>query len=96
MSPDRSLDEFLSQSDTTQDGETDDATPGETDEPLDGEADEASDGEVEARPSALTVHPARSTMAWTVDDTTCDACGEIVQRRWRDDDQLVCSACKEW
>lgn len=93
MGRDRSLDEFLNQSDASPEGETDNAIPeGETDESQDSEAG----NDVEEEDPTLTVHPARSTMAWTADDVTCDACGEVVQRRWRDNDQLVCSACKEW
>jgi formylmethanofuran dehydrogenase subunit E len=90
MGCDRSLDEFLSQSDASLDEETDNTTPDtrETGDSVDNEGEEQS--------ATLSVHPVRSTMAWTVDDTTCDACGEVVQRRWRDDDRLVCSACKEW
>ena len=94
MDRDRSLDEFLSQSDASPEGETDNATPdGETGE---SQGSEARDVEEEDQPLTLTVHPARSTMAWTADGVTCNSCGEVVQRRWRDDNQLVCSACKEW
>jgi NADH pyrophosphatase NudC (nudix superfamily) len=90
MGRDHSLDEFMNQSDTTQNKNEDTATPdGET-----GEARET-ETEVDEEPS-LTIHPARSTMAWTGGGETCDACGDVVKRRWRDGDQLVCGECKEW
>jgi hypothetical protein len=85
MGRDRSLDEFLSPSDTMLDSST-----------ADRETGESRDNETESDVATLTVHPARSTMAWTADDAVCDACDSVVQRRWRDDEQLVCSACKEW
>jgi hypothetical protein len=91
MGRDRSLDEFLSpsQSDTTPDSSSGSATP-------DQETDESRNNETESDVATLTVHPAHSTMVWTADDAACDACDSVVQRRWRDDEQLVCSACKEW
>jgi hypothetical protein len=91
MDRDRSLDEFLSpsQSDTTSDSSSGGAM-------TDQETGESRDNETESDVATLTVHPARSTMAWTAEDAACDACDSVVQRRWRDDEQLVCSACKEW
>lgn len=41
------------------------------------------------------VDPATSTSAWTTDGV-CDSCGEPAQRRWREDDALVCGACASW
>lgn len=93
MSRDRSLAEFLGQSDASSEEEPANTTPEEADE---SQGSEESDVGEDEQPLTLTVHPARSTMAWTADDVPCDACGAVVQRRWRDDDQLVCSACKEW
>lgn len=40
--------------------------------------------------------PATPTYAWSADGGPCDACGAVVETRWRDDTGLVCSACKEW
>ncbi|WP_458206867.1 DUF7573 domain-containing protein [Haladaptatus sp. NG-SE-30] len=42
------------------------------------------------------VEPARATYDWTPDGATCAGCGESVERRWRDDDGMVCADCKEW
>jgi formylmethanofuran dehydrogenase subunit E len=94
MGRDHSLDEFLSESDVSPDEGTDNTT---TDQDTSESQDsEASNVEGDEQPSTLTVHSVRSTMAWTADDVPCDACGEVVQRRWRDDGQLVCNTCKEW
>lgn len=90
MGRDRSLEEFMDGSDATREGDEDNTSP-------DNESRETeTESEVVEQPSTLTVHPARSTMAWTGDGAACDACGDIVQRRWRDDEGLVCGACKEW
>lgn len=40
--------------------------------------------------------PGRSTFAWSPGGAECAACGSVVERRWRDDDGLVCEDCKEW
>ena len=42
------------------------------------------------------VEPAETTYAWGGDGGVCDACGERSERRWRQDDGLVCPDCKEW
>ena len=42
------------------------------------------------------VKPAETTYAWGGDGGVCDACGERSERRWRQDDGLVCPDCKEW
>lgn len=93
MGRDRSLEEFMNGSDATRESDGDNTTPdGETDESRETETE----SEVVEQPSTLTIHPARSTMAWTGDGAACDTCDDIVQRRWRDGDGLVCGACKEW
>lgn len=40
--------------------------------------------------------PAVSTSSWRPDGAPCDACGSVVQRRWRDDGGLVCVDCVAW
>lgn len=42
------------------------------------------------------VEPATSTYEWSPDGRECEQCGDTVERRWRDDEALVCQACKEW
>lgn len=43
-----------------------------------------------------TVEPAVTTYAWSPDGAACTDCGEVVERRWGQDGQLVCGACKSW
>ncbi|MFD1511675.1 DUF7573 domain-containing protein [Halomarina rubra] len=100
---DRSLDEFLA----SDEGDEDDEDEGEG-ESVDGDghtdadatADAATDADAttesdDASPS-LTVHPAESTMDWTPGGAACAVCGESAERRWRDDEGLVCLDCKTW
>lgn len=42
------------------------------------------------------VEPATATYAWAADGADCPQCGATVERRWRDDDRLVCADCKNW
>jgi len=35
------------------------------------------------------------TSSWS-DASVCAACGEAAQRRWLDDGEFVCAACKRW
>ncbi|WP_299232745.1 DUF7573 domain-containing protein [Natronomonas sp.] len=37
-----------------------------------------------------------STYAWTPGGRACPACGSVVERRWRDGDELVCVDCVSW
>jgi hypothetical protein len=39
---------------------------------------------------------AESTYAWDPEGAACEGCGAVVERRWRDDGDLVCDACKSW
>ena len=89
MSRDRSLDEVLG-------GEQRDAEPpddpdgdGADDDPDGDGADDDPDGDD-------AVEPAVSTYAFSPDGATCAACGAVVEKRWRDDGDLVCPDCKQW
>jgi hypothetical protein len=42
------------------------------------------------------VDPAAATATWSPDGAACAACGTVVERRWRDGEDLVCGDCKEW
>lgn len=42
------------------------------------------------------VTPIASTTVWSPTGSACDSCGTVVERRWRDDDRLVCADCKSW
>lgn len=55
------------------------------------EAGDASDAAGDADPE-----PAVSTCDFAPDGAPCAACGETVERRWRDDRGLVCPDCKAW
>lgn len=35
------------------------------------------------------------TSSWS-DASVCEACGEAASRRWLDDGERVCAACKRW
>ena len=88
MARDRSLDEFLGGEQRDPDDETDEADETDPDdEPIESESSEALDDAVE---------PAVSTYAFSPDGASCAACGTVVQKRWRDDGELVCPDCKRW
>ncbi|MFC7167041.1 DUF7573 domain-containing protein [Halospeciosus flavus] len=40
--------------------------------------------------------PAETTHAFDADGSECEACGATVERRWRQDGDLVCPDCKRW
>ncbi|EMA09231.1 hypothetical protein SAMN05443574_102240 [Haloarcula vallismortis] len=89
MAEDASLEDFLDAGDESEDereGDTpagDDTTEMESDAP-DSEA------------STDAVDPAVTTYAWSSEGAACAECGEVVERRWTQDGQLVCGACKAW
>ncbi len=39
--------------------------------------------------------PTPVTSSWS-DASVCEACGEAAGRRWLDDGERVCAACKRW
>jgi len=77
-------------------GEREEGRTGEREEGRTGEREEGRTGEDEVTPAPAAVDPAVSTYAWSPDGADCAACGAVVERRWRDGDELVCSDCKEW
>jgi len=79
---DASLDEFL---DAGGDSDGDDDRGG----------DATAEGTADADPLD-DVAPATATATWRPDGAACAACGSVVERRWRDGDDLVCGDCKEW
>lgn len=62
--------------------------------------DTADEGTVNDEPvdeeESDAVDPAESTYDWTPTGASCAACSATVERRWRDDDGLVCADCKSW
>jgi hypothetical protein len=94
VSDDASLDEFL---DAGGDDRSDGADAAES--PADAESDAGGDDGDEADaggPDTDAVAPATATATWSPDGATCAACGDVVERRWRDGEALVCADCKEW
>lgn len=85
---DASLDDFLDDTDE----QADDESGGEDTATEDGERQP----EPGATPPAGEPDPARTTHQWTPEGTACDACGQVVERRWTGDAGLVCADCKEW
>jgi len=97
--PDPPHDEGVPTADAAEDG-----TPSDTD--TDGRGpdsewnetpateDDQAGGDQAATGSAVT--PAVSTYSWTPRGADCSCCGETVERRWRDDGDLVCSGCTTW
>ena len=70
------------------DSATDTGVDGDGSDDAGGSADPVVDGEPVDRPA--------STYRWSPDGDTCAACGETVEERWRDGEDLVCAGCKEW
>lgn len=97
MPEDASLDDFLDAG-----GSEDDSDGGEHADPTDGAADagDADDATGEAadddRVPPAEVDPAESTYAWGGAGAECEDCGAVVDRRWRDEEALVCAECKAW
>jgi hypothetical protein len=86
MAEDASLEDFLDSSESEEEGNSgagDDTAETES-EALDAEA------------SSDAVEPAVTTYAWSPEGAACAECGEVVERRWTQDDLLVCGACKCW
>lgn len=81
MAEDASLDDFLDAGDDEETASADEREPAADSAVGDGPAD---------------VEPATTTYAWSGAGGACDACGEVVERRWGQDGRLVCPACKEW
>ena len=94
MPEDRSLDEFAVDAGDGSDSEGDDATAADDsgDDATAADTPEAATTD----PGATDVDPAVPTATWTTDAAPCDRCGERIERRWLDDDALVCAACKAW
>lgn len=73
------------------------ASEGQDEPPAADESGAAAGAAAEGDPDEDTaVEPAVSTLDWRPGRAPCAACGESVERRWRDDGELVCSSCKTW
>lgn len=52
-------------------------------------------GSEEEADSVDATDAAPVTSSWS-DASVCEACGEAAGRRWLDDGERVCAACKRW
>jgi hypothetical protein len=98
---DTSLDQFVGSTTSDESEESpNEASADEAESPTDaetaGEPLDSSGSETDADASLGTVEPATSTYEWTPAGAACEACDALVERRWRDDEKLVCADCKEW
>lgn len=98
MARDASLDEFL---DVDPDGEH----AGDADGEETGRRDPAAASDAESRtadgtdagsPADGAADPVRPVAQWRPNGAACGACGAMVERRWRDEDCLVCGECYDW
>lgn len=92
MDEDASLDDF-SGGESSEQSEADADSGDETASTTAGESATAATDD--AGPAA-DIEPAKTTYAWTGEGAECGACGETVERRWQQDDGLVCIECKDW
>lgn len=83
MDEDASLDEFID--------DDHEAEPADADT-----VDEADEDDAALMVDPSTVESATATHDWRPDGGACAACGEVVERRWRDDPGFVCGGCKDW
>jgi hypothetical protein len=61
-----------------------------------GGSDEPDDSQPADEPDADDSQPALETADWSPDGAECASCGAVVERRWRQGEELVCSTCKGW
>ena len=102
---DASLDEFLDETADDSGGaadgvsDADGAGDGDETDGADGavDTDDADGGAADSTDSEpIDADSTRSTYAWDPEGVACADCGAVVERRWRDGDQLVCTECKAW
>jgi len=84
MPEDRSLDEFSGSEDGS----------GDADAPASRSGPDRPDSEPD--PDATAGDPTPATATWTAGGAECERCGDRVERRWLDDGDRVCPACKSW
>lgn len=93
MSRDHSLDEFATDTeavDAASDGSHDRESTGDTTDSGEMSSPASPDG------SDGSIGPIRPTYAFDADGGACTLCGSQVQERWVQDDELVCTDCKDW
>lgn len=102
---DRSLEEFVDGDDEPDDPDEPDGSDATSDTGGDaGSAAESNegagtdgrkDGDATDDSDGTGVEAAVSTFEWAP-GADCPRCGAAAERRWRDDDELVCADCKGW
>lgn len=97
MGDNASLDDFLGGEPSEQSEAADAAEPTD-DEPTDVTEQAADEPEMAAdEPDPATdTEPAATTYAWDGAGEACADCGDLVERRWQQDGDLVCVECKDW
>ena len=96
VEPDES-DEGAGRGGASSDAETQDASEGVSDDAAeDTDADVSGGAEETAIRDPSAVEPAGATYDWTPGGAACEACDEVVERRWRDGPGFVCENCKDW
>ena len=94
MDENRSLEEFVGQSDGQSDGESDppETGGGAIEEGVDESSNDESDDERES----VDPEPIATTYRWSAEGGDCGVCGERVESRWHSGAAFVCVDCKEW
>ena len=98
MTANRSLDEFAAASSEEAPPEAPGAratTADDQEAPAGPAADAGSEIDADSATDEA-VEPVESTYHWTPGGGPCGTCGETVEERWRQGEELVCPACKEW
>lgn len=98
MERNRSLEEFLDDSDRSEESTTESSDPSSADEGSDGDKppnDESHDEPSTAIDTVETPEPASITYGWSPDGT-CSQCGASIEEQWIDDGDRVCADCKRW
>lgn len=110
MTRDASLDDFATDGETEDSGESPDSDPGTGSEPVQEPTPDADPGsELDPESGANSgpdpgegsdpdLPPASPTHGWSPEGAVCTACEESVVRRWRSESTggMVCDDCKEW
>ena len=60
------------------------------------DAGESAGDRTESSEPASAVEPATTTYAFTPGEGVCAVCETPAERRWQQDGDLVCPACKDW
>ena len=97
MGEDASLEDFLdTDGETGSDGADSESASTDEAKPADETATAAEAEPTDEATPTDGVAPATTTYAWDGAGAACGSCGEVVDRRWQQDGELVCVTCKSW